>query len=1382
MPGEAIIGKVAVKVIPDTTKFKKELEGQLKKIEKSLKDIKVTIAPEVDDAQVRAAAKKAREVAQSEMKDLKLGVDLDNQDSINRAIARLNAELTKLRENHILEVGLNQHDIQEKLAWLEGKLDEVRHIELNVDEFNEDSLKRAVNKIDAEIEKLNEHKVEIHLDEDSLFAERERLQKILDERLQIRAELDAENRAKLAAEAQAMLDAVQAQMRDLEVGAGLKESDIAKLKRDIERDLLAINDLEVKIKTELDPISRRKMELEVEALRAHIADVKVKLKPEVDDKSAAKSEVALDFLARRRIAEIMPVINNRATRSIVSTLDRLSGFRQGRQTVDMLKSFLANLDLLAPKIATVGLGIVGIGAGALSSAANLFALSSALASIGGASIALPGIFAGLGIGVIASAVALKDFNKQFADFQIGIGKKTTAGQAWKQLQDMMSEEFWAKAKKPIGELITELFPKLQKGLVQISGSLGDWWGSLATGLKLSLAPRMAGMFDNLDLSIQKATGSTGALANIVAILGDIGAKQLPRLADWFVKVATKFSDWLTEAEKTGKLQEYIDNAITAIKNLGRIAVDVYQIFSAINQAAKNALGKDALGALADALDRVKKVVQGDTFQKELTRVFKAAKSAMQEIYDRAGPALELAFKNLSHTLQHVLPQAGAAIGSLAGGLLDAFNQPHLQNGIRNFFGSIMVFADTIRPAFKDVGDAVGSVLNLMSTFVEVTAGPAASALSTISDVVKILADGIRPFIEKFIPAVSNLFDAISPSIKKVATAVSDFFDGPGGRAITKFVEDITPGVKKLAEFFGDLASAVIDWLGANAGDILDTWSQWFNSVSDWVDRHKDTIIAVFTGILDVIKGLITNLPLLTTALAVFVGIKIGNFVASLGEMATKLGLFSGEVTKFNVVKLGLIAGGIVAAGIAIGALLDTGDEYNPDNLVSAGDSLFNLADGANAALGPLGLLWDLLFGDPEGIADYSGGGIPDYSQPQNIPKDSSGRHNGDASLDPQSNFPNLPGYVTPEQLDAAQKQFDIFDQMYQAFMDGLIVKGDEGSDAIAGTLGETFNRMKGKWDQDAPRLGQTWDQFWENDIYAKLKDQIGPDSARALTDMLKSMQGNLDEWAPLFGGDFTNLFDGLINDVANGDLPAELGVQLAGMSENLGNFAPDFIGGFANMWGQANSIGGTQGEQMKAGLAAMLDNMSGSTASGMSKIQQSVTDGWSGIVGSTRIGAEDTKSEVGKLPPKLSGAMGDTSSLLYGAGTQMMTGLMNGIKAAIKYVVAAAEFAAESAATAAKKKLDIHSPSRVFHEIGTHVSEGLANGILDSAHKVQKAMATVSGNMSVSSRNSALANSELLAPDQYTQQKVLIYNAAPGNSLNAEEDLFAAADRARMGW
>jgi hypothetical protein len=70
MPGEAIIGKVAVKVVPDTSNFKDDLKEQLEKIERSLGDLEVKIMPKLDDTEVRAEAKKAKEIAEKELSNV----------------------------------------------------------------------------------------------------------------------------------------------------------------------------------------------------------------------------------------------------------------------------------------------------------------------------------------------------------------------------------------------------------------------------------------------------------------------------------------------------------------------------------------------------------------------------------------------------------------------------------------------------------------------------------------------------------------------------------------------------------------------------------------------------------------------------------------------------------------------------------------------------------------------------------------------------------------------------------------------------------------------------------------------------------------------------------------------------------------------------------------------------------------------------------------------------------------------------------------------------------------------------------------------------------------------------------------------------------------
>lgn len=73
-------------------------------------------------------------------------------------------------------------------------------------------------------------------------------------------------------------------------------------------------------------------------------------------------------------------------------------------------------------------------------------------------------------------------------------------------------------------------------------------------------------------------------------------------------------------------------------------------------------------------------------------------------------------------------------------------------------------------------------------------------------------------------------------------------------------------------------------------------------------------------------------------------------------------------------------------------------------------------------------------------------------------------------------------------------------------------------------------------------------------------------------------------------------------------------------------------------------------------------------------------------------------------------------SAFFNVGKDIIMGMINGIKSAIGGVVNAAKDAAKGAMNAVKGMLGIHSPSRVFAQIGAFTSEGFANGIKDAAN------------------------------------------------------------------
>src|SRR5690606_33799025 len=95
---------------------------------------------------------------------------------------------------------------------------------------------------------------------------------------------------------------------------------------------------------------------------------------------------------------------------------------------------LGNLDRNIPMLTIMGNAIGALGAWGLTAASNLFALSASLAQISGAALALPGIFAGLAIGIGATVAVFRDWSKVMADINERFG----------DLRNDMSDRFWAK--------------------------------------------------------------------------------------------------------------------------------------------------------------------------------------------------------------------------------------------------------------------------------------------------------------------------------------------------------------------------------------------------------------------------------------------------------------------------------------------------------------------------------------------------------------------------------------------------------------------------------------------------------------------------------------------------------------------------------------------------------------------------------------------------------------------------------------------------------------------------------------------------------------------------------------------------------------------------
>ncbi|MFC4089358.1 hypothetical protein [Micromonospora sp. GCM10011541] len=835
-----IIGRVSVKVMPDTSKFRREAQEALETISKSLK-VEAKVIPKVDESLAKAEAKKLQKEIQGTLGDINIRVNMDNHDSVLAGIKQLEREMEKLDEI-VIPVTLNKDELEKKIAGLKAVL-KAAPIKIDV-QPNDASIKKALAQIEAEIERLQPvSTVEVEPNLSSLLKTKAMLEQQLRVKAVVKAEMD-----KVAAKF--VRDRIEKALADIPVNTKLDKKSVAKTMREIEGLLDQMEDLKAKITPEIDARAKAKVEREIEDLQDKIDDLKAKIKPEISQPFLIKAAATLALLARNRFVEIFPKVNAEA---LAGAIAGLSGIRVVNSLFEKFANTLMNLDKAVPVIGGISLAIMGIGGAAIQSIASLAALAVSLAQIGPAALLLPGLFAGMAIGLGVLVVAFKDFNTVLPDIK----------QHLSELADQMSSNFWAKAKEPINELVHALLPQFSAGLKLVSTSMGEFFGKLADSFKGALGGDVVtGMFANLNEAIVIAGGSTDSLANIVKILGEVGSAYLPKLAQWFVDITDKFSGFLTDAKADGSLQEWIDTALTNLGALGSALWSIGSIFLSIGQAAMGG-GAGGITGMAASLKSVADAAKDPAFQGGLASFFATINSAMSQITSIGGPALMALFANLPNIIGGPLQSAGTAIGHLVSSVATALNNPAIANGLSMMMDGLMRGIIALDPAIQSLAPVLGGLGTIIGT----------------------LAANLGPLISTILPPLAGLFTALLPSIntlagvlggtllaafQKIMPALQPVFD-----QMTKFAPILTEQLAPILQLIGTLFSELV----VAIAPLVKTFMAMYQQILPPLLKIIKQIIEENMGpLIEAVKKLVAALQPVITAIGVVVGWLL-NFLA-----------------------------------------------------------------------------------------------------------------------------------------------------------------------------------------------------------------------------------------------------------------------------------------------------------------------------------------------------------------------------------------------------------------------------------------------------------------------------------------------------------------------
>lgn len=189
---------------------------------------------------------------------------------------------------------------------------------------------------------------------------------------------------------------------------------------------------------------------------------------------------------------------------------------------------------------------------------------------------------------------------------------------------------------------------------------------------------------------------------------------------------------------------------------------------------------------------------------------------------------------------------------------------------------------------------------------------------------------------------------------------------------------------------------------------------------------------------------------------------------------------------------------------------------------------------------------------------------------------------------------------------------------------------------------------------------------------------------------------------------------------------------VSSIASTLASFVSSVISGFVRV---VSSVTQYMAQALSRVISGGAQWVSG-IVSAMSNFVSSVISGFVNAVSQVQSGMQRAYSTI-------VGFVGQFAS----AGMDLMRGLVQGIMNGMSWVVNAARNVAKSAVNAAKSALGIHSPSRVFKEIGGYTMQGFGIGIDKEGRSV------VSGMGSMANSITEAFNSNLAVPDITSNMK-----------------------------
>ena len=537
-------------------------------------------------------------------------------------------------------------------------------------------------------------------------------------------------------------------------------------------------------------------------------------------------------------------------------------------------------------------------------------------------------------------------------------------------------------------------PVLRKAGIDFAGTFNTIGKNVASSAQnLSESGALGRALRSGGIAFNNLARIPGQALNAVVKLAVGGGPLLIRLTDRIGGVADSLTNKLDKAAKSGALEKAINQAAETIKQLGRIASNIFGAIGNIMETAS-----EAGGGLFGSLEKITQALEDLTATQGFKDVLTALIETGQTLVTTVLPLLAQAFQAvapviaiLAPPIQRIIEMLGAQLGpiiEMLGPILEL---------VATAFGNLLI---ALSPLITAAGTLITAILPVLTPLFKAVNDIIVALTPVIQVLVEELSAALIPVIDALIPIVTLLAEFITRVVVALAPLVQELV--PLAVAIftrwapilTAVLEALTPVIAAVLDFVAGLVEKLIPAIQDGIQWMKDYAAE-FNRVAGEVFRK--IVLPALAAVAAFLNGDFSTAWEKAKTVAFRAGAQIATNVATLGSqirtnveraMASAVRSFSDGFNRAGqaiatgiadaVSRFASLPGKILSVlGSGLGSLLyDSGR-----NLIGGFISgmLSKIGDAASAAGSVLGAVRDFFPSSPAKRGPFSGNGYTTYS-------------------------------------------------------------------------------------------------------------------------------------------------------------------------------------------------------------------------------------------------------------------------------------------------------------------------------------------------------------------------------------------------------------------